>query len=124
MTSEVEPAYYYYAQSLRSIGEMTKQIKLWKNLIKCQETTAEGTFAKNETMDAIKANSGRYKVEDAGINSPIQIMGLLCIQIKIVFASADTGSLGHRRHTWTGQPFTKLYVSDVGEEMSRKSRKI
>jgi hypothetical protein len=33
-----------------------------------------------------------------------------------VFASArDTGSLGHRRHTWTGQPFTKLYVADVGE---------
>jgi hypothetical protein len=35
-----------------------------------------------------------------------------------VFASArDTGSLV-RRHTWTGQPFTKLYVADVGEEMS------
>jgi hypothetical protein len=53
---EVEPAYYYrYAQSLRSIGEMTKQIKLWKNLIKCQETTVEGTFAKNENyMDAIR----------------------------------------------------------------------
>jgi tetratricopeptide (TPR) repeat protein len=83
MTSEVEPAYYYPMQSLRSIGEMTKQIKLWKNLIKCQETTAE----KNENyMDAIKANSGRYKVEDAE-SIPIQIMGLLYSD-KIVFASA------------------------------------
>jgi hypothetical protein len=35
-----------------------------------------------------------------------------------VFASAQTPKLGHRRHTWTGQPFTKLYVADVGEEMS------
>jgi hypothetical protein len=31
MTSEVEPAYYYrYAQSLRSISGMTKQIKSWR----------------------------------------------------------------------------------------------
>jgi hypothetical protein len=38
------------------------QIKSWRNLIKCQETIVEGTFAKNENyMDAIKANSGRYK---------------------------------------------------------------
>jgi hypothetical protein len=43
-----------YAQSLRSIGEMTKQIKLWKNLIKCQETTVEGTFAKNENYGCHK----------------------------------------------------------------------
>jgi hypothetical protein len=33
-----------------------------------------------------------------------------------VFAR-DTGSLGHRRHTWTGQPLQN-YVADVGEEMS------
>jgi hypothetical protein len=38
MTTEVEPDYYRYAQSLRSIGEMTKQIRLWKSLIKCLET--------------------------------------------------------------------------------------
>jgi outer membrane protein OmpA-like peptidoglycan-associated protein len=70
-------------------------------------------------MDAIKANSGRYKVEDAGINSPYSDYGTTLYSDKMVFASArDTGSLGHRRHTWTGQPFTKLYVSDVGEEMS------
>jgi hypothetical protein len=64
---------------------MTKQIKLWKNLIKCQETTAEELLPKTKIMDAIKANSGRYKVEDAGINSPIQIMELLFITIKYCF---------------------------------------
>jgi hypothetical protein len=49
-------------------------------------------------MDAIKANSGRYKIEDAGINSPYSDYGTTIYANKIVFASArDTGSLGHRR---------------------------
>jgi hypothetical protein len=46
-------------------------------------------------MDAIKANSGRYKIEDAGINSPYSDYGTTIYANKIVFASArDTGSLG------------------------------
>jgi hypothetical protein len=36
---------------------------------------------------------------------------------KIVFASRDTGSLGHRTYL-DRSTFHKLYVSDVGEEMS------
>jgi hypothetical protein len=55
-------------------------------------------------------------MEDAGINSPIQIMELLLFN-KIVFASRDTGSLGHRTYL-DRSTFHKLYVSDVGEEMS------
>jgi hypothetical protein len=91
---------------------MTKQIKLWKNLIKCQETTAEGNFCeKRNYMDAIKANSGRYSGRCRNQFS-YSDYGTTMYSDKIVFASArDTGSLGHRRHTWTGQPFTKLYVS-------------
>jgi hypothetical protein len=94
MTSEVEPAYYYrYAQSLRSISEMT-QIKSWKfDQISGND---RGDFAKTKIMDAIKANS-RYKIEDAGINSPYSDYGTTIYANKIVFASArDTGSLGHR----------------------------
>jgi outer membrane protein OmpA-like peptidoglycan-associated protein/tetratricopeptide (TPR) repeat protein len=122
MTTEVEPAYYYrYAQSLRAIGENDKANQIMEKFDKISGNDSRGElFAKNENyMDAIKANSGRYKVEDAGINSPYSDYGTTMYSNKIVFASArDTGSLGHRRHTWTGQSFTKLYVSDVGEEMS------
>jgi hypothetical protein len=38
-------------------------------------------------MDAIKANSGRYKIEDAGINSPYSDYGTTIYANKIVFAS-------------------------------------
>jgi hypothetical protein len=44
---------------------------------------SRGNFCQNENyMDAIKANSGRYKIEDAGINSPYPIMELPFMQIK------------------------------------------
>ena len=122
MTTEVEPAYYYrYAQSLRSISENDKANQIMEKFDQMSANDSRGElFAKNENyMDAIKANSGRYKIEDAGINSPYSDYGTTIYANKIVFASArDTGSLVHRRHTWTSQPFTKLYVSDVGEEMS------
>jgi outer membrane protein OmpA-like peptidoglycan-associated protein/tetratricopeptide (TPR) repeat protein len=122
MTTEVEPAYYYrYAQSLRSIGENEKANQIMEKFDKISGNDSRGElFAKNENyMDAIKANSGRYKVENAGINSPYSDYGTTMYNNKIVFASArDTGSLGQRKHTWTGQSFTKLYVSDVGDELS------
>jgi outer membrane protein OmpA-like peptidoglycan-associated protein/tetratricopeptide (TPR) repeat protein len=122
MTTEVEPAYYYrYAQSLRSIGENDKADQIMEKFDKMSGNDSRGElFAKNENyMDDIKANSGRYKVENAGINSPYSDYGTTIYDNKIVFASArDTGSLGHRKHTWTGQFFTKLYLADVGEEMS------
>ncbi|TDE00752.1 OmpA family protein [Flavobacterium hiemivividum] len=122
MTSEVEPAYYYrYAQSLRSIGENEKANQIMEKFDKMSGNDSRGElFAKNENyMDAIKANSGRYNVENAGINSPYSDYGTTMYDNKIVFASArDTGSLGQRKHTWTGQSFTKLYVSDVGDELS------
>src|SRR3990170_1894413 len=55
-------------------------------------------------LDAIKANSGRYQVEDAGINSKYSDYGTAIYSNKIIFASArDTGSLGQRKHKWTNQ---------------------
>jgi outer membrane protein OmpA-like peptidoglycan-associated protein/tetratricopeptide (TPR) repeat protein len=122
MTTELEPAYYYrYAQSLRSIGDNDKADQIMEKFDQMSGNDSRGElFAKNENyLDAIKANSGRYKIEDAGINSPYSDYGTTLYSDKLVFASArDTGSLSHRRHTWTGQSFTKLYVANVGEELS------
>jgi hypothetical protein len=63
-----------------------------ENLIKCQETI-EGNFCQNENyMDAIKANSGRYKRR---CRNQFSDYGTTIYANKIVFASArDTGSLG------------------------------
>jgi outer membrane protein OmpA-like peptidoglycan-associated protein len=77
-------------------------------------------FDKNKNyLDRIKVNSGRYKVEDAGINSKYSDYGSAFYLNKLVFTSArDTGSLMQRKHKWTNQHFTNLYVTDLGEEMT------
>lgn len=121
MTTDLEPEYYYrYANSLRSIGENDKASEM---MAKFNQSSGNDSRAKlfekdMNYLEAIKANSGRYQVEDAGINSPYSDYGTAIYLNKIVFASArDTGSLGHRVHSWTNQPFTNLYMADLGEEM-------
>lgn len=122
MTTDLEPEYYYrYAQSLRSIGEDDKANQMLEKFIeKSGDENRAKLFKKNMNyLDAIKENSGRYNVEDAGINSKYSDYGTAMYLDKIVFASSrDTGSLGQRKHSWTNQYFTNLYVADLGEEMT------
>jgi hypothetical protein len=69
-------------------------------------------------LEDINANSGRYTIEDAGINSKYSDYGSTIHNNTIVFTSArDTGSIGQRKHTWTNQHFTNLYSATLGSDM-------
>lgn len=122
MNVEVEPVYYYrYAQSLRSIGENKKANEMLEKFNQLSGNDSRGgLFLKNVNyLEAIKNNSGRYKVEDAGINSQYSDYGTAVTLNKIVFASSrDTGSLSQRKHSWTNQHFTDLYNADLDSEMN------
>jgi outer membrane protein OmpA-like peptidoglycan-associated protein len=112
---------YRYAQSLKAIGQNDKANQMLEIFHqKASNDTRGKLFEKNKNyLEQIKANSGRYKIEDAGINSKYSDYGSAFYGNKLVFSSArDTGSLGQRKHTWTNQHFTNLYVSDLGEEMT------
>lgn len=118
----IEPTYYYrYAQSLRAIGENDKANKILEEFDKISQNDSRAKlFNQNRNyLEEIKANSGRYKIENASINSKYSDYGSTIVNNKIVFTSArDTGSLGQRIHTWTDQYFTNLYSADLGEEMT------
>ena len=122
MTTEVDPVYYFrYAQSLRAIDENDKANEMLEKFNQLSSNDSRGSlFVKNiNYLDAIKNNSGRYKVEDAGINSQYSDYGTTVTLNKIVFSSArDTGSLSQRKHTWNNQYFTDLYVADLDGEMN------
>jgi outer membrane protein OmpA-like peptidoglycan-associated protein len=122
VTSDVEPEYYYrYAQSLRSIGENAKANEMLEKFNQMSGNDTRGKLFKSNMnyLDKIKANSGRYQVEDAGINSKYSDYGSSFYLNKIVFASArDTGSLSQRKHSWTDQYFTNLYTADLGDGMA------
>ena len=122
MTSDLEPEYYYrYAQSLKSIGQNDKANDM---LEKFHQKAGNDNRAKlfessKNYLDIIKANSGRYKVEDAGVNSKYSDYGSAFYGNKLVFASSrDTGSLGQQKHKWTNQYFTNLYVTELGDKMT------
>jgi outer membrane protein OmpA-like peptidoglycan-associated protein/tetratricopeptide (TPR) repeat protein len=122
MAPDQEPEYFYrYAQSLKAVGQTDKANEMLEKFHqKAGNDKRANLFDKNKNyLDRIKANSGRYKVEDAGINSKYSDYGSAFYLNKLVFTSArDTGSLMQRKHKWTNQHFTNLYVTDLGEEMT------
>lgn len=117
MGGEIAPEYYYrYAQSLKSIGQIAKSDEM---MVQFTQKSGEDLRAKilNDKKDylaEIKANSGRYKIEDAGINSMYSDYGAAVNGGKLYFASSrDTGNFAKRKHSWTNQYFTGLYSADV-----------
>jgi outer membrane protein OmpA-like peptidoglycan-associated protein/tetratricopeptide (TPR) repeat protein len=117
MNPNPESEYYYrYAQSLKSIGELDKSNQIMEDFRSKFTNDNRGKLYSETSnyMDQIKANSGRYNIEDAGINSKYSDYGAFVYDNKVYFASArDTGNFSQRKHTWTGEYFTNLYFSAV-----------
>ncbi|MES2573744.1 MAG: OmpA family protein [Bacteroidota bacterium] len=112
---------YRYAQSLKALGEMDKANQMMEKFNqKAGNDNRANIYDKNKNyLDVIKANSGRYKIEDAGINSVYSDYGSAFYLNKLVFTSArDTGNFMQRKHKWTNQHFTNLYSSELGEELT------
>ncbi|TWI43585.1 WD40 repeat protein [Flavobacterium glaciei] len=126
-TSNLESEYYYrYAQSLRAINQNDKANEMMELFNQKSSNDSRAQLFKKNTnyLEAIKANSGRYNIEDAGINSIYSDYGTAIYLNKLVFASArDTGSLGQRKHKWTNQYFTNLYSADLADDMTPSAPK-
>lgn len=117
MTQDVEPEYYYrYSQTLKATGQYLKADEM---LLKFSEKSGADSRAKlfnsnRNYLNVIKANSGRYRIEDAGINTEYSEYGGAFYGNKLIFTSArDTGFLFQRKHKWSNQYFTKLYAAEM-----------
>jgi tetratricopeptide (TPR) repeat protein len=104
--------YFRYAQTLKSVGNYEKAATLMRAFEVQNATDKRAILAKKQTyyLDEIKKNSGRYRIQNSGINSPYSDYGATFYQNTIVFTSArDTGGLFVRKHNWNNQSFTNLY---------------
>lgn len=117
---EVEPEYYFrYAQTLKSVGDYAKANEY---LAKFSQKTASDNRAKifeenKDYLSEIKKNSGRQKIEDAGINSEYSDYGGSFYKENFVFTSArDTGGVSSMKHKWTNASFYNLYSATVSSE--------
>jgi outer membrane protein OmpA-like peptidoglycan-associated protein/tetratricopeptide (TPR) repeat protein len=117
-----EPEYYYrYSQTLKSIGDYDNADKMLDVFNKKSGNDQRAKlYEKNKNyLEEIKANSGRFNIEDAGINSEFSDYGSSFSNNKLVFASArDTGGVSKKVFKWTNQSFTNLYSSEVTSEGS------
>ncbi len=119
---EQDPEFYYrFAQTLKAVKENDKAAAM---LVTFSEKSGNDSRAKllsqnRDYLAEIKKNSGRYKIENAGINTKYSDYGTAFMGTKVVFSSArDTGNFSKRIHTWTGQYFTNLYDSPIAEDGS------
>ena len=113
--------YYRFAQTLKATKDYTKSdVMMAKFGEKSGNDTRAKLFAKNrDYLAEIKNNSGRYKIENAGINTKYSDYGTAFMGTKVIFSSArDTGNFSKRIHTWTGQYFTNLYSTAMAEDGS------
>lgn len=128
MNTNVESEYYYrYAQSLKATEQNEKANKIMDEFNTKFKDDRRGILYKENVnyLDEIKANSGRYKIEDAGINSKFSDYGTFVYDNKVYFASArDTGNFAQRKHSWTGEYFTNIYVSDVDSMKVKKFKSL
>lgn len=122
MNSDQDPEYYYrYAQSLKAIGNYEKADKMLELFNdKSGNDKRAKLFEKNKNyLGVIKVNSGRFTIEDAGINSNYSDYGASISGNKLVFASArDTGGVSKKVFRWTNQSFTNLYSSEMNDDGS------
>jgi outer membrane protein OmpA-like peptidoglycan-associated protein len=120
MTEEVEPEYFFrYAQSLKGIGNYPKADEMMAKFNTKSGNDTRGLLAKKQKdyRAEITKNSGRYKIEDAGVNSEYSDYGPAFFLEQVVFTSTrDTGNFTKRKHSWTDQYFSNLYVADKSAE--------
>ena len=122
MGGDIAPEYYYrYAQTLKSAGDYAKADQMMVQFNQKASADLRGQIFKDKQnyMDVIKANSGRYTIGDAGINSKYSDYGSSFFGKKLVFTSSrDTGSFAQKKHKWTNQYFTNMYAAEIGKDDS------
>ena len=112
-----EPEYFYrYSQALKSTGDYVKADQILEQFNQKKGNDKRGILFKENRnyLEEIKANSSRFQVVDAGVNSKFSDYGSSFFGTKLVFASArDTGGISKKVFKWTNKSFTNLYWSEM-----------
>ena len=117
MKPDIQTEYLYrYSQSLKSVGDYDKADQMMQEFSKKSINDSRATFF-NENRDylaEIKANSNRYQIQNASINSRFSDYGSTIWNSNLVFASSrDTSSVFIKKNKWDNQSYTNLYVSNI-----------
>ena len=112
------PEYYFrYGQSLKSIGDYEnsdKALERFSSMTSGKDTRANRMKSRQEYMDEIAKNSGRYDLKEFPYNSKYSDFAPTFYKEGLIFSSdRDTGNLARYRHTWNSHDFLDLYIVDA-----------
>ncbi len=110
--------YFRYAQTLKAVGDYKKADAMMALFNEANNSDIRAMLSKEQYdyLEEIKNNSGRYNIQNAGINSEYSDYGTSFYKNTLVFTSArDTEGVFVKKHSWTNQSFTNLYGSVITE---------
>jgi outer membrane protein OmpA-like peptidoglycan-associated protein len=113
----IDAEYYYrYSQTLKSINK-TKEANNYLELFSKMQPNDPRSLAFNSDknyLDEIDKVSNRYAIEEAGVNTDLSDYGGTFYEGNLIFTSSRKNSgLTKNIHSWTNQPFSKLYSSPI-----------
>lgn len=113
--------YYRYAQTLKAVGDYTES-DAYLEKFKLQEIAdSRGVLFEEHKnyLEEIKANSGRFNMNNLNINSRYSDYGSTVYNNQLIFTSArDTGFVAKKIHSWTGESFSSLYAAEIESDGS------
>lgn len=118
--ADIDPEYMYrYAQTLKSLGKYEASDS-WMNKFKEARANDQRAvqFSKNlDYLERIEANSGRYEIQNLGINSAVSDFAPSFYGNDIIFSTArDSGSISKNIHKWNNGSFLNLYKATQDEQ--------
>lgn len=123
MGEEIAPEYYFrYAQSLKALERYEEADAKMQQFNQLTGSDIRGNkFIKTRNyLEEIAAQSGRFRIENLGVNSPYSDFApSFYLENNLVFSSArDTGVATRYKHKWNARPFLDLYGAEVAENGS------
>lgn len=119
LNKEQESEFYYrYSQSLKSVGNYDKANEMMEifNKKSGDDKRAKLFLENKNYLEKIKANSGHYAIENAGINSENSDFGSALVNNKLIFASARKLKGSNKVFSQTNESFTDLFESEIGPD--------
>ena len=118
--ADVDVDYYYrYAQSLKSLGDYEGS-DYWMEKFEAKkggDQRVKNFVEKEDYLDRIKQNSGRYDIKSLDINSAVSDFAPSFHGEELVFSTArDTGFVSRRIHEWNNGAFLNLYKAPLSED--------
>ncbi|PTX59051.1 WD40 repeat protein [Kordia periserrulae] len=120
---DVAPEYYFrYAQALKAEKRYAESDEKMQEFNRLTGNDIRGTKFINTRnyLDQIAEQSGRFRIENLGVNSPYSDFApSFYLENNLVFSSArDTGIAQRYKHKWNARPFLDLYGAEVAENGS------